>query len=74
MKRTICICDRCGKEITEGVAYTLTCYAEDVNPAPLGLSGETAMQNVKQNLKAMDGEAHLCRECKDQLTDGVFIV
>ena len=74
MRRTICTCDRCGKEITEGTVYTLTCYAEDVNPAPLGLSYETSTQNIKQNLKLVDGDAELCKECKDQITDGLFIV
>lgn len=74
MRKTICTCDRCGKEITDGVVYTVTVYAEDVDPAPLGLSMETASQNTRQNLKRVHGEAELCKECKDELTDGIFIV
>lgn len=73
MRKTICICDRCGQEIT-GVIYSLTCYAEDVKPGYFGPSMEAAGQNVKQNARSVAGEADLCKECKDTITDGVFIV
>lgn len=75
MKKTIYTCDRCGKEI-EDVAYSLTCYAEDVTPGPLGtVSLEVAEQNVRQNMRtATVGKRQLCRTCKDEITDGVFIV
>ena len=74
MRKTICTCDRCGKEITGGVAYTVTVYAEDITKPMFGASTETVQQNVKQNLKLMDGEADLCKDCKDAITDGIFIV
>ena len=74
MRKTTCICDRCKKEITDGVIYTLTCYAEDVNSKAIGASAETVQQNMTQNLRRMQGDAELCRECKDALTDGLFIV
>ena len=67
-------CDRCGKLI-EGVMYTLTCYAEDVPPLPLGgCSLEVATQNTTQNLARTSADRHLCKACKDAITDGVFIV
>ena len=48
MKKTIYECDRCGVEIAD-VAYTLTCYAEDVNPGPLGtISSNVAVQNTNR--------------------------
>ena len=74
MKRVIYTCDRCGNEIS-GVKYTLTCYAEDiVQIGNGGCSADVAMQNSKQNFAIQSQEAHLCKDCKDKLTDGVFIV
>lgn len=74
MKRITYTCDKCEKEI-EGVMYTLTCYAEDVPPAPFGsYSAEVAVQNTKQNMARQTYERHLCKECKDAITDGIFIL
>lgn len=72
MKLTKWFCDRCKREIN-GVVYTLSCYAHDAQPAPFGLSAEAANQNVTQNRSGV-AERHLCKACKDDLTDGVFIV
>ena len=73
MKKTTYFCDKCGQEIT-GVVYRLTCYAEDVTPDPFGsTSREAATQNMRQNLLA-DETRHLCKTCKDAITDCVFIV
>lgn len=67
-------CDKCGQDI-EGAVYTLTCYAEDVPPLPFGgCSLEVATQNTQQNLLRQQEERHLCKACKDAITDGVFIV
>lgn len=74
MRKAVCTCDRCGKEITGGVVYSLTCYAEDVVKTAWGQSLDTCLQNTKQNLALMEGTRDLCRECKDALTDGLFIV
>lgn len=72
MKKTICYCDRCSAEI-KYVAYTLTCYAEDLKPGPFGgVCAEAMAQNVKQNMSFT--ERHLCRKCKDEITDGIFVV
>lgn len=75
MKKTTYKCDRCGDEIAD-VVYTLTCYAEDLNPGPYGgVTGEVIRQNSRQNLsRSTNGERHLCGKCKDELTDGLFIV
>lgn len=75
MKKTIFYCDRCGKEIDD-IVFSVTCYAEDVNPGPFGcVSGEVAQQNARQNLATTAGKVrHLCRKCKDEITDGIFIV
>lgn len=74
MRVTTCTCDRCGKPITGGTVYKLTCYAEDVIGRPF-LSADAAEQNIRQNTVIMaNGEKDLCQECKDALTDGLFIV
>ena len=73
MKKTVYTCDRCGKEIKEGVVYTLICYADDVRPG-IGPSTEASAQNIRQNMAKMTGTKELCRECKDALTDGLFIL
>ena len=72
MKVTKFICDKCGKEIT-GVVYSLTCYAQVLPGEDAAkVVEEAAAQNVRQS--GLHAEAHLCRECKDEITDGVFIV
>ena len=74
MIKKIYICDRCEKEIAEGSVYSLTCYADDVEPG-LGQSRETSAQNTAQNAASMSRQTrHLCKTCKDAVTDGVFIV
>lgn len=75
MRKTICTCDRCKKEIPDGLVYHLTCYAEDLNVNPLsGNSSEVVIQNTRQNLALQGGVVDLCKACKDDLTDGLFIV
>ena len=73
MKKITWICDKCGKEITD-VVYTLTCFAAIIpgeNPAKH--INDAAEQNIRQS-KSEDMQRHLCRACKDAITDGVFIV
>ena len=77
MKKTTFCCDRCGEEITD-IAYTLTCYGEVV-PSATKLNYEDFMEkqahNERQNKALADGtDRHLCRKCKDEITDGIFIV
>ena len=76
MKKTIFCCDKCGEEIND-VVYTLTCYGETVQNGRLRLEDYDAMltQNMKQNMATADSvDRHLCRKCKDEITDGIFIV
>lgn len=76
MIKKLCICDRCEREVTEGVLYKLTCYAEDVAEAPTGgMSAEATRQNIAQNMARLTKQTrHLCKACKDELTDGLFIL
>ena len=72
MKKTTYKCDRCGAEIAD-VVYTITCYAEDLCPGPVGgLASDVIRQNFRQN--STTHERHLCGKCKDEITDGVFVV
>ena len=72
MKQTTWICDKCGKEIVD-VVYSLTCYARVLPGANVEkLISDAAEQNMLQS--EHHREAHLCRDCKDAITDGVFIV
>ena len=73
-KKVTYTCDKCGDEIPD-VAYKLTCYAEDVVRPFGGISLEASKQNIRQNEAEQDTKTrHLCGRCKDQLTDGLFIV
>lgn len=73
MKHIKYTCDRCGEEI-EGVMYTLTCYAEDLPKGCGRLSKEVIEQNTAQNRASQDEKRHLCKACKDAITDGIFIL
>ena len=77
MKQTIFYCDRCGEKIDDFV-YTITVYCEVV-PGETIVSYKGFMEkqdhNEKQNAAIAGGTArHLCRKCKDEITDGIFIV
>lgn len=75
MMKTIYCCDRCGEEIKD-VAYILTCYAEPIPSSdPVKNFLDLAAQNIRQNTAlGNDQSRHLCRKCKDEITDGIFIV
>lgn len=75
MKKITFVCDRCGTQI-EDVVFAITCYAEDLNPGPYGgVASDVIQQNSRQNITlSAIGERHLCRKCKDEITDGVFVV
>lgn len=75
MKKTIYSCDRCGEKITD-IVFAVTCYAQDLCPGPYGgVDAEVVQQNCKQNISlSAIGERHLCRKCKDEVTDGIFIL
>lgn len=77
MKKTIFRCDRCSQVIPD-IVYVLTCYGEVV-PGAVALNyedfHEMQLLNDKQNAAKASGiDRHLCRKCKDEITDGVFLV
>lgn len=74
MKRVVYTCDKCGKEIPD-VVYTLSCMAsvvDGINPAKY--VAELCVQNGPTNKMLQEGARHLCKSCKDKITDGVFIL
>lgn len=74
MKQITYICDRCGHKIPD-VVYTLSCYADGLDARPFGgNSAEVAAQNSAQNRAKQRAKRHLCKSCKDAITDGLFIV
>ena len=77
MKKTIFCCDSCGHDIPD-IVYTLTCYGEVV-PGAVALNyddfAEMQLLNQKQNEARAGGtDRHLFRKCKDEITDGIFVV
>lgn len=74
MKKVTYFCDKCGAEIAD-VVYELCCWAEDVGRKPLiGMSADVVSQNTAQNKARQETTRHLCRSCKDLITDGIFVV
>ena len=76
MKKIIFCCDKCGEDIPD-IVYTLTCYGETVQQARLAYEDFQDMQisNAKQNAAIAGGTSrHLCRKCKDKITDNIFVV
>lgn len=73
MKTVMYYCDKCGERITD-VVYKLTCYAKPVIGTGR-LDQDVADQNHRQNRAEQDHlSRHLCRRCKNAITDGLFIV
>lgn len=77
MKKITFCCDRCGEEIQD-IVYTVTVYGTVV-PGATTIRYEDFMEtqahNERQNTAQAGGiDRHLCRKCKDELTDGLFIV
>ena len=77
MKKTIFCCDRCGVVIQD-IVYTLTVYGDAV-PDAKNVRGEDLLKmqanNERQNAALAEGtDRHLCRKCKDEITDGLFVL
>ena len=62
-------CDRCGKEIKGTTYYTISIYAEDINPAPAEtVAYATAVQNIQTNTLAMfNAKKQYCKDCRDEI-------
>lgn len=73
MKTEIYYCDKCKQQIFD-IVYTLSCNAATVGNPPVAAMRKAAEQNIHQSASSQIGEKHLCAQCKDALTDGIFIV
>lgn len=73
MKTETYYCDRCKKQIPD-IVYTLSCTASTIGDPDLDTLREATAQTVRASAAKLTGERHLCRACKDKLTDGIFIV
>lgn len=66
-------CDRCKCTITD-IVYQLSCTATAINCSSFELAQEASAQSIRQSLARQICEKHLCRDCKNTLTDGLFVV
>lgn len=73
MIRTMYTCDKCGEEIKD-VYYTLTCFAGRLPGENLVNQIAVINHNIAESKRLESEERHLCKACKDAITDGVFIV
>ena len=62
-------CDRCGEEIKGTTYYTISIYADDINPKPNEtVAFATAVQNVQENAFVMfNAKKQYCKKCKDEI-------
>jgi hypothetical protein len=62
-------CDRCGEEIKGTTYYTVSIYAEDINPkTEYIVYAETAIQNVNTNMKMLfNAKPQYCKKCRDEI-------
>ena len=62
-------CDRCGEEIKGTTYYTISIYADDINPKPAEtVAYATAVQNVATNTLAMfNARPQYCKKCRDEI-------
>lgn len=62
------ICDRCGEEIKGTTYYTISIYAEDINPKMQhSVYAETAIQNLANAFSVINAKPQYCKECKDKI-------
>ena len=62
-------CDRCGEEIKGTTYYTVSIYAEDINPkTEYSVYAETAIQNYSTNMKVLfNAKPQYCKKCRDEI-------
>lgn len=61
-------CDRCGEEINGTTYYTVSIYAEDINPIESMKSMSTAIHNLSEGMgKILSQKKHYCEECKKEI-------
>ena len=68
-------CDRCGAEIEGTTYYTISIYADDINPKPTEtVTYATAIQNVATNTLAIfNARPQYCKKCKDEIENFIKI-
>lgn len=64
-------CDRCGKEIEGTTYYTISIYAEDINPkTEYAVYTETAIQNANTNIEILfNTKPQYCKKCRDEIEE-----
>ena len=64
-------CDRCGKEIKGTTYYTISIYADDINPKPVEtVTYATAVQNFETNTLALfNSKKQYCKKCRDEIEE-----
>ena len=62
-------CDRCGKEIEGTTYYTISIYAEDINPkTEYAVYADTAIQNANTNIEMLfNTKPQYCKTCRDEI-------
>ena len=61
-------CDRCEQEIKGTSYYTISIYAEDIDPIKSMKSMTTVIQNLNENMgNALGQKRHYCEECKKEI-------
>ena len=63
------ICDRCGNEIKGTTYYTISIYADDINPkTDYTVYANTAMKNINTNMMALfNFKPQYCKDCRDEI-------
>lgn len=62
-------CDRCGEEIKGTTYYTISIYADDINPKQeKTVAMATAIQNFETNTLALfNAKKQYCKDCRDKI-------
>jgi hypothetical protein len=62
-------CDRCGKEIKGTTYYTISIYADDINPkTDYTVYTDTAIQNMSTNMMVLfNSKPQYCKDCRDEI-------
>ncbi len=64
------VCDRCGKEIEGTTYYTVSIYAEDINPkTEYRVYVDTAIQNLNTAMISLNTKPQYCKKCRDEIEE-----
>lgn len=64
-------CDRCGEEIEGMTYYTVSIYAEDINPkSEYTVYSDTAIQNINTTvMNLFNSKPQYCKKCRDEIEE-----